>query len=51
MLRFLTNDLLDPMPEDSELTKNLKDKMMAVLDDKCKAEEGEKILLKATTLD
>ncbi len=39
------------MPEDSELTKNLKDKMMAVLDDKCKAEEGEKILSKATTLD
>ncbi len=48
VLRLLTNDLLDPSPEDSELTKNLKAKMIAVLKDKYK---GQKMLSKATTLD
>ncbi len=51
VLRLLTNDLLDPSPEDSELTKNLKAKMIAVLKDKYKDLEGQKMLSKATTLD
>ncbi len=51
VLRLLTNDLLDPSPEDSELTKNLKAKMIAVLKDKYKYLEGQKMLSKATTLD
>lgn len=34
VLKLLTNDLLDPSPEDSKLTKNLKAKMIAVLEDK-----------------
>lgn len=42
VLSLLTNDLLDASPEDSELTKNLKAKMFAVLDDKYKALEREK---------
>ncbi len=51
VLRLLTNDLLDPSPEDSELTKNLKAKMIAVLKDKYKDLEGQKMLSNATTLD
>ncbi len=51
VLRLLTNDLLDPSPEDSELIKNLKAKMIAVLKDKYKYLEGQKMLSKATTLD
>ncbi len=51
VLRLLTNDLLDPSPEDSESTKNLKAKMIAVLKDKYKDLEGQKMLSKATTLD
>lgn len=51
VLKLLTNDLLDPSPEDSKLTKNLKAKMIAVLEDKYKDLEGQKMLSKATTLD
>lgn len=51
VLSLLTNDLLDPSPEDSELTKKLKVKMIAVLEDKYKDLEGGKMMSKATTLD
>lgn len=42
VLKLLTNDLLDSSPEDSKLTKNLKAKMIAVLEDKYKDSEGQK---------
>lgn len=51
VLRLLTNDLLDPSPEDSELTKNIKAKMITVLEEKYKDLKGQKMLSKATTLD
>lgn len=51
VLRLLTCDLLDPSPEDSELTKNLKTKMIAILEDKYKDLERQKMLAKATALD
>lgn len=51
VLRLLTCDLLDPSPENSELTKNLNTKMIAILEDKYKDLEGQKMLAKAATLD
>ncbi len=51
VLRLLCEDLLLPTEEDTELTRNLKRKMVSVMEDKYSAPATQQLLAKATFID
>ncbi len=51
VLRLLSEDLLLPTEEDTELTRNLKRKMVSVMEDKYSAPATQQLLAKATFID